>query len=184
MPNTRCLLFFSDILKTFLNATPNIEELHIGYSNDSALDSFCPDASDSDASDSDGPDPWTPTDYKSSVYIKRADCLKMIGLRCNRLTTLSLSAFCLFEGDFFETVCTLFIHVFLCTNLCIRIHYFRYSVAVRNLEIFTYVVVLDTPSALTIFVDPYLWLKSYETLSNHIVWFPRNIDFNKNFIFK
>ena len=84
--------FFSDILETFLNATPNIEELHIGYSNRSALD------------------PWTPSDYKSSIYGNGADCLKMIGLRCDRLTTLSLSAFSLFEGDFFETVSTIFIH--------------------------------------------------------------------------
>ena len=84
--------FFSDILETFLNATPNIEELHIGYSNRSALD------------------PWTPSDYKSSILGNGADCLKMIGLHCDRLTTLSLSAFYLFEGDFFETVSTIFIH--------------------------------------------------------------------------
>jgi len=76
---------FPDILEIFLKATPNLEVLHIGYSNRSALD------------------PWTPLGYSSSQPGTGADCLKMI-LRCDRLTTLSLNAFCLFEGDFFEAV--------------------------------------------------------------------------------
>ena len=81
--------YFSEILETFLKATPNLEALHIGYSNRSALD------------------PWTPLGYKSSNSGAGADCLKMI--RCDRLTTLSLNAFYLFEGDFFETVSIPFI---------------------------------------------------------------------------
>lgn len=79
---------FSDILETFLKATPNLEALHIGYSNRSAID------------------PWAPTGYKPTTPSTDADCLKMIGLRCDRLTTLSLNAFYLFKGDFFETVST------------------------------------------------------------------------------
>jgi hypothetical protein len=75
-----------DLLELFLKATPNLEALHIGYSNRSAMD------------------PWTPLGYKSSQS-GMTDCLKTI-LRCGRLTTLSLNAFCLFEGDFFETVST------------------------------------------------------------------------------
>jgi hypothetical protein len=92
VPNTRCL-FFSDILEKFLNASPNIEELHIiGNISVNIYSKF------------------------ASLFrpnnINGADCLNMIGLRCVRLTTLSLSGFCFFEGVFFETVSTLFIHVF------------------------------------------------------------------------
>ena len=76
-------IIFLDILETFLKATPNLEALHIGYSNRSALH------------------PWTKSSSPSII----ADCLKMIG-RCNRLTTLSLNAFNLFKGDFFEMAST------------------------------------------------------------------------------
>ena len=98
MPNTHCL-FFSDILEKFLNASPNIEELHIIGNIVNIYSKF------------------------ASLFrqnnINGADCLNMIGLRCVRLTTLSLSGFCFFEEVFFETVSTLFIHVFLYKNFCI-----------------------------------------------------------------
>ncbi|XP_046443824.1 uncharacterized protein LOC124193876 isoform X3 [Daphnia pulex] len=89
-----------DILELFLKATPNLEALHIGYSNRSAMD------------------PWTPLGYKSSQS-GMTDCLKTI-LRCGRLTTLSLNAFCLFEGDFFETIfsgCPLLRNLHICGGL-------------------------------------------------------------------
>ena len=72
--------FFLDILEKFVRASPNLETMHLGYSNRSALD------------------PWTcPITMESD-----ANLLHLI--RFDRLTTLTLNAFDLFKGDFFETV--------------------------------------------------------------------------------
>ncbi len=69
-----------EILEKFVRACPNVESLHIGYSNRSALDPWtCPITMDSDA-----------------------DLLNLI--RFDRLTTLTLNAFDLFKGEFFEVV--------------------------------------------------------------------------------
>lgn len=75
---------FIEILEYFINATPNLDALHIGYSNRSASS------------------PYTTVNHESPSAGMTAGFLKVIC--CPRLTTLSLNAFELFDGEFFETV--------------------------------------------------------------------------------
>lgn len=74
----------AEILEYFINATPNLDALHIGYSNRSASS------------------PYTTVNHESPSAGMTAEFLKVIC--CPRLTTLSLNAFELFDGEFFETV--------------------------------------------------------------------------------